>query len=206
MGDFYRKFFPLIVEKSKIKRAMITSTASYKAPEDKFSLKWWVGVATIKWFAGSAYSEINAMSRAVIEGLPLESVEWTLFRCVDLLSVLQFWGMADAMLGMQTTTSHRWGGQAGAGGLRREWEGLHASDSEKHEYLDSERDRGEEVGRQGAGHIEFGVDLKSCVQLIIHAPYAPSEAAAFPLSLPHSNLTSPVQSLSPSSSPPSPPP
>lgn len=82
VGDFYRKLFRLILEKSKIKRAMITSTASYKAPEDKFSLKWWFGITMVKWFAGSAYYEINAMSRATVECLPVENVEWTLFRYV----------------------------------------------------------------------------------------------------------------------------
>lgn len=69
-----------MLEHGKIKRAMITSTASYAAPEDKFSLKWWFGIFFIKWFAGSAYYEINGMSRATIECLPLDQVAWTLFR------------------------------------------------------------------------------------------------------------------------------
>lgn len=59
---------------------MITSTASYSAPEDKFSLKWWFGILCIKWLAGSAWAEINGMSRATIECLDDERVAWTLFR------------------------------------------------------------------------------------------------------------------------------
>lgn len=59
---------------------MITSTGSYAAPEDTFSWKWWFGILVIKWLAGSAYAEINGMSRATIEGLPVERVAWTLFR------------------------------------------------------------------------------------------------------------------------------
>ena len=82
VADFYRAFFPLVVSHSNIKRAMITSTASYKAPEDRFALKWWFGITMIRLFGGSAYAEINGLSRATIECLPLEDggVEWTLMR------------------------------------------------------------------------------------------------------------------------------
>lgn len=80
VADFYRTFFPLLLEHGRIKRAMITATASYSAPEDRFSLKWWFGITCIKWLGGSAYYEINGMSRATIECLNVERVEWTLFR------------------------------------------------------------------------------------------------------------------------------
>lgn len=80
VSEFYRAFFPLLLEHGQIKRAMITSTASYSAPEDTCSAKWWFGIFCIKWFAGSAWNEINGMSRATVEELDLERVEWTLFR------------------------------------------------------------------------------------------------------------------------------
>lgn len=82
VSDFYRQLFPIILEQGKIKRVMITSTASYHAKGDKFSLKWWFGITAIKWLAGSAYYEINGMSKAAVEELPVERVEWTLFRRV----------------------------------------------------------------------------------------------------------------------------
>lgn len=75
----------------QISRALICSTASYTAPQDLPSWKWWLGVTFIKLAAGSAYAEINGMSRAVVDGLSEQrtegrgqaaEVEWTLFRYV----------------------------------------------------------------------------------------------------------------------------
>ncbi|KAF2487589.1 hypothetical protein BDY17DRAFT_14303 [Neohortaea acidophila] len=77
--EFYDKLFPLLPTDSTIKRCFVLSTASYSAPEDRRSLKWWFGILAIKLFLGTAYKEINGMSRAVTS-LPTEQVEWTLFR------------------------------------------------------------------------------------------------------------------------------
>lgn len=81
VSEFYRTIlFPLVATEGKIKRALITSTASYSAPGDTFSLKFWFGTTMLKWLAGSAYYEINGMSKAVIDLLPVDEVAWTMFR------------------------------------------------------------------------------------------------------------------------------
>lgn len=77
--EFYNRLFPLLPTDSTIKRCFVLSTASYSAPEDKQSIKWWFGILAIKLFLGTAYQEINGMSRAVTS-LSMEKVEWTLFR------------------------------------------------------------------------------------------------------------------------------
>lgn len=63
---------------------MILSTASYSVREDKTSFKWWIVVCIIWLLAGSAYAEINGISKATAS-LPSDKVEWTLFRSVDWL-------------------------------------------------------------------------------------------------------------------------
>lgn len=77
--EFYETLFPLLTTHGSIRRCFVLSTASYKAPEDRFSLKWWFGVWSVKLFLGSAYQEINGMSRAAAS-LPSDKIEWTLFR------------------------------------------------------------------------------------------------------------------------------
>lgn len=81
--EFYEKLFPLLTTHGTIKRCFVLSTASYKAPEDTFSLKWWFGVWAVRIFLGTAYQEINGMSRAVA-ALPVDKVGWTLFRYLSL--------------------------------------------------------------------------------------------------------------------------
>ena len=68
---------------------MILSTGSYKVPEDKETWKWWFGIWTIRITGGSAFQEIVGMSKATAS-LPVEQIEWTLFRC-DLIKTLIIW-------------------------------------------------------------------------------------------------------------------
>ncbi|TKA77820.1 hypothetical protein B0A55_04594 [Friedmanniomyces simplex] len=79
VAGFYAKFFPLLPS-SSIKHVMICATASFKAPGDGSpNWLWWFGVGFV-WLVGdSAYAEQNAIGRAAT-GLPLDQVEWTLFR------------------------------------------------------------------------------------------------------------------------------
>ena len=58
---------------------MVTSTGSYTAPEDRFSLKWFFGILLIRIVGGTTYREINGMSAAVL-AVPTETIEWTMFR------------------------------------------------------------------------------------------------------------------------------
>ena len=77
--EFYERLFPLLPTESSVRRCMILSTASYKAPEDKESWKWGFGVWIVKMIGGSAYDEINGLSK-LTASLSLEDIEWTLFR------------------------------------------------------------------------------------------------------------------------------
>ncbi|TKA69131.1 hypothetical protein B0A55_08487 [Friedmanniomyces simplex] len=79
VADFYAKFFPLLPS-SSIKHVMICATASFKAPGDSSpNWLWWFGAGFV-WLVGdSAYAEQNGIGRATT-GLPLDQVEWTLFR------------------------------------------------------------------------------------------------------------------------------
>ena len=63
---------------------MVLSTASYSAPEDSRSIKWWVSINMyIRIIGGDAYQEIRGLSQATVDlG---EKIAWTLFR-VPLLS------------------------------------------------------------------------------------------------------------------------
>lgn len=60
------------------------STASYSAPEDKFSLKWFVIInGFIRIFGGDAYEEIRGIAQETVAlG---DKISWTVFR-VPLLS------------------------------------------------------------------------------------------------------------------------
>ncbi|KAL2062066.1 hypothetical protein VTL71DRAFT_6332 [Oculimacula yallundae] len=60
-------------------RILILSTASYSAPEDTRSLKWWVSINMyIRILPGDAYDEIRGMAQATVDlG---EKIKWTVFR------------------------------------------------------------------------------------------------------------------------------
>lgn len=58
---------------------LICGTPSVQVPEDQFSLKWYLMVWLLKTLVGDAYKEITGMGRAVF-ALPLDEVEWTMFR------------------------------------------------------------------------------------------------------------------------------
>ena len=65
-------------------RILTLSTASYSAPEDTRSLKWWVAINMyVRVIGGDAYDEVRGMAQATVDlG---EQIRWTVFR-VPLLS------------------------------------------------------------------------------------------------------------------------
>ncbi|KAH7372102.1 hypothetical protein BKA64DRAFT_767744 [Cadophora sp. MPI-SDFR-AT-0126] len=65
-------------------RILTLSTASYSAPEDTRSLKWWVAINMyVRVIGGDAYDEVRGMAQATVDlG---EKIKWTVFR-VPLLS------------------------------------------------------------------------------------------------------------------------
>jgi len=77
-------FYPLLLESGTFKRVLLLSTASYSAPEDSTSIKWWVSInCYIKVIGGSSYDEIRGMAQVTVDlG---EKISWTVFR-VPLLS------------------------------------------------------------------------------------------------------------------------
>jgi hypothetical protein len=58
---------------------MILSTASYSAPEDKRSLKWYMAINFyVKIIGGDSYKEISSMAKETVAlG---EKIDWTVFR------------------------------------------------------------------------------------------------------------------------------
>ncbi|KAK3648003.1 hypothetical protein LTR56_007703 [Elasticomyces elasticus] len=85
VADFYDKLFPLL-EKSPIDRIMILSTASFRTPGDGASWLWWLGGWCIWTIGGSTYQEMNRIGQATTR-LPMDQVEWTLYR----YGVLDLW-------------------------------------------------------------------------------------------------------------------
>ncbi|KAK0105038.1 hypothetical protein ONS95_004594 [Cadophora gregata] len=65
-------------------RILTLSTASYSAPEDTRSVKWWVAINMyVRVIGGDAYNEVRGMAQATVDlG---EKIKWTVFR-VPLLS------------------------------------------------------------------------------------------------------------------------
>ncbi|KAH7311073.1 hypothetical protein BKA65DRAFT_163462 [Rhexocercosporidium sp. MPI-PUGE-AT-0058] len=65
-------------------RILTLSTASYSAPEDRTSLKWWVAINMyVRVIGGDTYDEIRGMAQATVDlG---EKIKWTVLR-VPLLS------------------------------------------------------------------------------------------------------------------------
>jgi hypothetical protein len=49
-------------------------------PEDNEPFKWWFGILAVRYLGGTAFQEINGLSRATAALRP--EIEWTLFRSV----------------------------------------------------------------------------------------------------------------------------
>ncbi|KAK7185586.1 NmrA family protein [Paraphaeosphaeria sporulosa] len=73
----YATILPLL-EKHAYERTLFISTASYRAPHDRFSLAYSFMIWGVYLFARAAYEEINAMTRLMV-ALPSE-MNWTVFR------------------------------------------------------------------------------------------------------------------------------
>ncbi|RDW56937.1 NAD(P)-binding protein-19 [Coleophoma crateriformis] len=71
--------YPLLLANGTTKRVMVLSTASYSAPQDTASLKWFVAIQCyIKVIGGDTYEEISGFTK---ETVALGSaIEWTVFR------------------------------------------------------------------------------------------------------------------------------
>src|ERR1700712_3976615 len=77
--DCLRTLYPLLLANGTTKRILILSTASYSAPEDTHSIKWFVAINLyIKVIGGDTYDEIVGMSEETVAlG---EKIGWTVFR------------------------------------------------------------------------------------------------------------------------------
>ena len=80
--DGYRLILSLL-QKYNYRRGLFLSTASYRAPEDSFSLLFRLMVNLIYWFFNVAYQEINGFS-SQIAALPVDKIAWTVFRVPNL--------------------------------------------------------------------------------------------------------------------------
>ncbi|KAI0996271.1 hypothetical protein K3495_g11910 [Podosphaera aphanis] len=74
-----RVLYQLLLEAGTFKHILTLSTPSFPAPEDKFSLKWFIAVnGYIRLFHMDAYEEIRGIAQATVDlG---DKVEWTVFR------------------------------------------------------------------------------------------------------------------------------
>ncbi|CAG8948983.1 hypothetical protein HYFRA_00002112 [Hymenoscyphus fraxineus] len=74
-----KNLYPLLLQNGTTKRIMILSTASYSAPEDTSSFKWYMAINWyIRVIGGDSYAEINGMAK---ETAALgEKIHWTMFR------------------------------------------------------------------------------------------------------------------------------
>jgi len=77
--DALRTLYPLLLSSGTTKRVLVLSTASYSAPEDSRSIKWFVAINLyIKVIGGDTYPEITGISKETVAlG---EKIGWTLFR------------------------------------------------------------------------------------------------------------------------------
>jgi hypothetical protein len=73
------KLITLMLQKHRYDRVLAVSTASYKAPEDRFSLLYALMVWSVYLLFRSAYNEINGFT-PLITSLPVDEVKWTVFR------------------------------------------------------------------------------------------------------------------------------
>jgi hypothetical protein len=76
--DAYRIILPLL-QKHNYTRALFISTASYRAPQDAFSILYSLMVWSVYLFFSTAYKEINGFTPLFTE-IPVEELAWTVFR------------------------------------------------------------------------------------------------------------------------------
>jgi hypothetical protein len=81
----YELIVPLLC-KYEYKRVMITSTASYAVPQDRFSVLCWLMVWSVYLLFRGAYDEINGFTPLVTRLSDNEGVKWTVFRVPALTS------------------------------------------------------------------------------------------------------------------------
>ncbi|KAI3395049.1 hypothetical protein diail_1872, partial [Diaporthe ilicicola] len=75
---FYKDFLPRIYQNG-IKRALISTTPSYRVPGDKHTLKWTASTVVAKIMGGSAYSEMIGIGE-IVTAIPLGTLRRTVFR------------------------------------------------------------------------------------------------------------------------------
>lgn len=78
IADGYRVIIPLL-RRYKYERTLNVSTASYKAPQDRFSILYMLMIWAVYLFVRPAYTEINTMT-PLITDLPTDEIKWTVFR------------------------------------------------------------------------------------------------------------------------------
>jgi len=76
--DGFKIIVPLL-QKYGFERMMVLSTASYKAPEDRFYLLYWLMVMAVYLVFRPAYDEINGFT-PLVTGTPADELGWTVFR------------------------------------------------------------------------------------------------------------------------------
>jgi hypothetical protein len=74
----YRTILPLL-QKHNYTRALFISTASYRAPQDAFSILYLLMVWSVYLFFSPAYEEINGFTPLITQ-LPADELAWTVFR------------------------------------------------------------------------------------------------------------------------------
>jgi len=77
--DALHTLYPLLLANGTTKRILILSTASYSAPEDSHSVKWFFAINFyIRVIGGDTYDEIRSMAEETVAlG---EKIDWTVFR------------------------------------------------------------------------------------------------------------------------------
>jgi NAD(P)-dependent dehydrogenase (short-subunit alcohol dehydrogenase family) len=68
-----------LLQKHRYTRILFLSTASYKVPQDRFSLLFSLVVWAVYLFVRGAYQEINGFT-PLVASLPVDEVAWTVFR------------------------------------------------------------------------------------------------------------------------------
>ncbi len=78
----YKILIPLLVE-HHFRRGLFLSTPSYTAPDDQWSLKWYILITIISLLFPSAYRDLVGYS-TFIAAQPTDQLRWTLFRLPNL--------------------------------------------------------------------------------------------------------------------------
>ncbi|KAF2826718.1 hypothetical protein CC86DRAFT_369900 [Ophiobolus disseminans] len=76
--DGFKIIVPLL-QKYRYNRTLVLSTASYKAPEDKFSIAYWLMIMVVYLLVRPAYDEINGFA-PIVTRTPADELGWTVFR------------------------------------------------------------------------------------------------------------------------------